>query len=283
MLKVYQPRNPFQAAIEAIAIGLALGLIDVHSSTGDAFDPITAYFITGFALGLRHSWKARQAWIPLGGCFYLAHRVAIASGYKPPYVERNAAEAVKSLYVLWPAGFGLIVGIVVQLVVTGFLRHQVDSRTWGKTRWDCHRGRPTATRSGSRTRCCTRSCRDHHRATAVFSSEGRVFDGRRPFTRLTLGVRALLVMNDHFFGFGTIYSERYSERRFNALRVGMTRGEVEMIIGPPLGKVPWNELSGPVTTRCGITPISTMRPPITGGGGLLRQGQTRGYCQRLLD
>jgi hypothetical protein len=54
----------------------------------------------------------------------------------------------------------------------------------------------------------------------------------------------VLLHTDHFFGFGTIYSERYSENRFNTLRVGMTRGEVEAIVEPPLRKIPWNQLSG---------------------------------------
>jgi hypothetical protein len=45
---------------------------------------------------------------------------------------------------------------------------------------------------------------------------------------------------DPFTGLGTVYSERYSEARFNGLRPGMTAGDVEAIMGPPLKKVAWN-------------------------------------------
>jgi hypothetical protein len=53
----------------------------------------------------------------------------------------------------------------------------------------------------------------------------------------------LLLKNDLFFGFGTIYSARYSESRFKTLRAGMSRDEVEAIVGPPLRKVPWDVLT----------------------------------------
>jgi len=53
------------------------------------------------------------------------------------------------------------------------------------------------------------------------------------------------LMSDPFLGFGTLYSERYSESRFNSLRVRMGLGEVERIAGPPLRKIPGNQHTGP--------------------------------------
>ncbi len=51
----------------------------------------------------------------------------------------------------------------------------------------------------------------------------------------------LLLMTDPFFGFCTFYSAGFSESRFRTLHVGMTGGEVEAIVGPPLRKVLWNQ------------------------------------------
>jgi hypothetical protein len=53
-----------------------------------------------------------------------------------------------------------------------------------------------------------------------------------------------LLFSEPFFGFSTFYSDHYSESAFNSLCVGMTHGEVEAIVGRPLGKVPWNQASG---------------------------------------
>jgi hypothetical protein len=52
--------------------------------------------------------------------------------------------------------------------------------------------------------------------------------------------RALCTV-DPFFGLCTVYSEGYSESRFRALRAGMSREEVERVVGQPLGKIPWNQ------------------------------------------
>jgi hypothetical protein len=79
-------RRRLHAAIEGTLIGLSLGLIDVHPRPGDWFDATSAYIIAGFVLGVRHAERAWPAWIPLASCFYLIHRAAIASGYRPPYV-----------------------------------------------------------------------------------------------------------------------------------------------------------------------------------------------------
>ena len=74
-----------------------------------------------------------------------------------------------------------------------------------------------------------------------------------PFVRLVL-------QNDALFGFGTTYSERYSEGRFNALRVGMTTDEVQAIIGPPLFKAPRNQSVGTQTEE---TWFYSYRPDVT--------------------
>jgi hypothetical protein len=66
MLSILRPRLGIQAAIEAIAIGLLLGLIDAHSTSDDWFNAIVAYPAAGFALGLRHGRRAWQAWVPMG-------------------------------------------------------------------------------------------------------------------------------------------------------------------------------------------------------------------------
>jgi len=117
VLTILRPKLRFQAAIEGIAIGATLGLIDVHSTDGDWFDAKFAYLLAGFVLGLRHAGRAWQAWIPLGLCFYLIHRVAIAYGYRPPYVEADADSALVSFLVLWPAGLGLALGVFVRFAI----------------------------------------------------------------------------------------------------------------------------------------------------------------------
>jgi outer membrane protein assembly factor BamE (lipoprotein component of BamABCDE complex) len=40
---------------------------------------------------------------------------------------------------------------------------------------------------------------------------------------------------------GTVYSKGYSERLFRQIRVGMTRSEVEKLMGPPLEKNRWGD------------------------------------------
>jgi hypothetical protein len=57
---------------------------------------------------------------------------------------------------------------------------------------------------------------------------------------LGISLYLLHLFLDFEFGGGTLYSERYSESRFNSLRVGMARQEVEAIMGQPLRKVPWS-------------------------------------------
>jgi hypothetical protein len=224
----------FLAAIEGTVIGLAIGLIDIHSANGDWFQPELAYLIAGFGLGLRHGARSWQAWCPLGWCFYLMHRVAIARGYQPPYVEADANRAIVSLFVLWPAGLGLVGGAFVRWVISRLLP-PLRSISGGTNHDPARAGNRDVTRPADPDRAPSRP-------PAVIATE------RMPRRRLT--VRGLMVIialigvhvatlrallfSDHFFGFGTIYSEGYSEGRFRALRPGMSRGEVESIIGRPL-------------------------------------------------
>ena len=49
---------------------------------------------------------------------------------------------------------------------------------------------------------------------------------------------AAFVVRQMFFA-STVYSVGYDENRFQQVRVGMTSGEVEALMGPPLKKVPW--------------------------------------------
>src|SRR3954467_4342850 len=90
-------KSRFLAAIEGALIGLTLGLTDIHSTNGDSFNSDVACLIASLVLGLRHGGRSWQAWSPLGWCFYLVHRAAIACGYRPPYVEADADAAISSL------------------------------------------------------------------------------------------------------------------------------------------------------------------------------------------
>jgi hypothetical protein len=244
-LRVAVTQNRFQAAIEGTVIGLSLGLIDVHSTDSDSFNAMFAYLIAGLVLGLRHGGRSWQAWLPLGWCFYLMHRAAIAYGYRPPYVEADADSALLSLYVLWPGGLGLALGVLVRFTISGF--------AWAI------RFAPTEEnqdRSGPGNREITQPAdigRTPAQRSAATSTE------RLPRQRLTVRkfmtivsliaihlatLRALLI-REPVFGYSTFYSAGYSESRFLTLRVGMSGEEVEAIVGQPLRKVPWNQDMGP--------------------------------------
>jgi hypothetical protein len=221
------------AAVEGAAIGLAIGLIDVHSTNENWFNISLAVLATAAAIGLRHGGRSWQAWSPLGWCFYLMHRAAIARGYRPPYVEEDANRAILSLCVLGPAGLGLALGAFIRIPISRLLR----SLGW--------------------TNGETNSLVD---PVGAFSPRPDLPAAeRRPRRRLTVGgwmiaialfglhlaaLRALLIQ-EPFLGLGTIYSGRYSEARFTTLRIGMSRGEVEAIMGRPLRVVAWNQHMGP--------------------------------------
>jgi hypothetical protein len=226
-------RSRYLAAIEGTVIGLLLGLIDVHSQSGDWFEATFAYLVASFVLGLSHGGRSWQAWAPLGWSFYLMHRGAIACGYRPPYVEADANTALHSLYVLAPAGLGLVLGMIVRYVFTEL--RQAARPTRGETGQDPANTRnvetpqPVATSSPPRPR---------RRLTVAQMMVAVAWIGIHLAT-----LRALLIL-DPFFGFSTFYAEQYSESRFRTIRVGMTPGEVEAIIGRPLGKDPLDSSSG---------------------------------------
>ena len=219
-------RSPFGTAVEGAATGLALGLIDIHSRSGDWFDPGLAGLAAGFVLALRHGRRSWQAWGPLGWCFYLMHRVAIAGGYRPPYVEKDAATALMSLAILWPTGMGLALGGLVRLVGAG-LRATARSA----------QGEADSTRPAPEGRARARAPR---RPLTVGSLMVIV-----ALIGVQLAALRALITTDHVFGFGTIYSEHYSEGRFRTLRVGMTPAEVDAIIGRPLRSDIWNSSGVP--------------------------------------
>ena len=85
-------------------------------------DTSLAVLAAAVAIGLRHGGRSWQAWSPLGWCFYLMHRAAIARGYRPPYVEEDVNWAILSLYVLWPAGLGLALGTFIRFPISRLLR-----------------------------------------------------------------------------------------------------------------------------------------------------------------
>jgi hypothetical protein len=57
------------------------------------------------------------------------------------------------------------------------------------------------------------------------------------------GLRVIL-LNAPIGGLGTVYSEKYDETRFERLRAGMTKEEINEAMGQPLKKVPWNQHMG---------------------------------------
>ena len=239
-------RSHYKPAIEGTAIGLTFGLIDVHSKDGDWFNALLAYLLAGFVLGIIHAGRAWQAWPPLGWSFYLMHRAAIAYGYRPPYVEENGAAALVSLFVLWPAGFGLGIGASLRFVFSTLDR--VTARAHP----------PTSTNDGAaagKGRLTGRQMDVHHVPlqvpTTTRSEAAR--PRRSTVARMMVIVAVLsvhlatmraLVFSEPFFGWSTFYSDQYSESAFNSLRVGMTHGEVEAIAGRPLRKAPSNQASG---------------------------------------
>jgi hypothetical protein len=239
-LTVAHRKSRFMAAIEGTALGVAIGLIDVHSSNADWFDAYLVLLVACFVLGLRHGWRSWQAWGPIGWCFYLMHRAAISSGYRPPFVEEDVDKAIMALYVLVPAGVGLAAG--------AFVRFVIANARWAARFTKCRPVRNGVTNGINDTRLFSES--DHSPPR-----RGHTADDQQVRHRLTVGhamvvvamiavdlaaLRALL-LHDQFFGFGTVYSERYSEGSFSRLQKGMTRAEVEALVGRPLRIVPWNQ------------------------------------------
>jgi hypothetical protein len=224
VLRFLRPRVAFQAAIEAAVIGLLLGLVDVHSTNQDGFNSHVAYLTAATVLGLRYAARAWQAWVPLSSSLYLVHLAAIGWGYQPPYVEEDANFAGGTLIMVFPVSFGLAVGACI---------HSVVSRL---ARASGHRlGGADPDRASSRYPALPLTKPPKRRRLTVGGLMGLI-----AVLCIHLAFVRTLLRNDPFFGYGTIYSEQFSEIRFSQVRVGMTPGEVEAIMGRPLEKVAWN-------------------------------------------
>jgi hypothetical protein len=249
VLTILRTRFGFQAAIEGTAIGLTLGLIDAHSTYGDWFLTLFAYWLAGFVLGLRHAGRPWQAWVPLGLSLYFVHLAAIACGYRPPYVEEDAEKAIACVLAVWPAGLGLAGGALgrvgnsksSQLARPGQGAASGDRPGMGEAGIAGHSypGRaPSGLPGATSTERTSRQRLTVWRLMVIVAVVG-----------IHLAFLRLILMSDPFFGFGTVYSERFSEGRFNTIRVGMTGEEVEALVGPPLGKVPWSSPPNPQDTE----------------------------------
>jgi hypothetical protein len=146
------------------------------------------------------------------------HRLAIAHGYRPPYVEEDARSALLSFVILWPALFGLGLGMLVRIGITALVR--ASRKTQAEPATDL----PTDA-------VC--------RAPFTVSQLMLII----AFICINLAAARMLLESDCFFGFGTVYAPGYSESRFHRIRVGMTPAEVEMIMGEPLQKGDWGCLT----------------------------------------
>lgn len=240
-------RSRFLAAIEAAAIGTVLGLIDIHTDGEYWFNGMFACLVAGLVLALRHGGRSWQAWSPLVWCFYLMHRAAIAAGYRPPYVEPDADRALFTFYLLIPVTLGLAVGALVRLPIVRLAQlywyapeeadrepsepGAAEPETTQPAEPDRPPPRPAATRPAGRM--------PRRRLTVAQAMVVVALIG------LHLAAMRALLFHEPFFGFNTIYSEQYDEGRFLSLRVGMTRAEVQAILGRPLRIAPWNGNTGP--------------------------------------
>jgi hypothetical protein len=98
-----------------------MGLVEIQIA-GHVPEVMLAYLGLAFVLGIRHGSWAWLAWPPLGVCLYLVHLVAITHGYKQPYVEANADEAIACLVVLLPSGLGIGIGAALRWVFKSLVR-----------------------------------------------------------------------------------------------------------------------------------------------------------------
>jgi hypothetical protein len=231
-------------AVQGTIVGLTFGLIDIHSKEGDWFNSLVAYLIAGLAVGLLNAGRAWQAWPPLGWCFYLMHRAAIAYGYRPPYVEEDATAAVVSLVVLWPAAIGLAVGAFLRFVFStrdGTTGREHPPASDDRSAAECSQAAevPAAAGATSQRPPVNRTEPVRPRRWTVASMLVTV-----AWAGIYLATTKALLVTDPFFGFSTFYSDRFSQRAFDSVRVGMSQREVENIVGKPLRKLPWNQEAG---------------------------------------
>jgi hypothetical protein len=188
----------------AIYEALAVGLllgIADSNHAGSGAFAPSAYFLGGALLGLRHAGRASPCWPVLGISLYAVHVIAIALGRKPPYVEENYRFAEQCLWILIPSGLGLIVGVSVRVAVAAF--------GW------VHR------RSGPPVGFLPKTTREVMITVAC------------------IGV-GLSGLNRVIFP-PTVYSAKYDEARFHAIREGMTTEQVISALGEPIEKIRWSQ------------------------------------------
>ncbi|WP_435006061.1 hypothetical protein P12x_003733 [Tundrisphaera lichenicola] len=175
-------------------VGLSVGLADVHYS-GDFNGTGYAYLLAGAVLGYRHAGRSWPCWLPLGLSLYVVHVAAIACGYERPFVEKDMLAARDTLPFALVAGIGIAIGASTRFLLAAF-------------GWFRRAGEDPV-------RLLPRSTKGTMVAVAEFG--------------ITLGLIRWIAIDS-----GTIYSEKYNEARFQQIRVGMTSGQVEALIGRPL-------------------------------------------------
>ena len=108
------PRSLLAAAGMGLALGTIIGVADIHHATGDYHEVEWAYFVSGLGLGAVSLWRCWAAWPPMAASLFVVHLIAIASGYRSPYVESSYLGAVFCLQpAAVPSAGGLFLGASV--------------------------------------------------------------------------------------------------------------------------------------------------------------------------
>ena len=155
-----------------------------------------AYAAAGILLGFRHAGRSMGCWLILGVSLYPIHLVAVALGREPPFLYITPRGGICNLILLAPSGLGVVSG--------------------ASARW-------CLDRLGVLRRGVNRPIRLLPRSTRGWmAAVGGIGIGMSGIVR---GLKA-----------ETIYAPGYDERRFAAVRVGMSNSEVQEILGPPLEK-----------------------------------------------
>jgi len=187
--------------VEAIAAGSLIGLVDIFLSESSGWS-LTAVFVAGVALGVRHAGRAWPCWAPLGVGLYAVHVVAIACGRRPPFVEASFQAARETLFLVFPAGIGLVLGTSVRFGVSAFGRFP--------------------RKNGPPVRLFPRSTRGALIAVAEIA--------------LTMGLIRWVALDST-----TIYAAGYNEGRFQQVVVGMNPAQVEAMLGRPIHQADWGD------------------------------------------
>jgi hypothetical protein len=198
------PAGRLRSVAEGALIGLLIGLLDI-SSDGNPAQTAGLYLLAGMGLGIRNAGRASYCWAPLGVSLYLVHLIAIACGQKPPFVESSFRQAAYALDCYAVAGLGLLVGVIGRVI-------SVNSFGFFRRA------------DGPPVRFLPVTVPDWLFLVFCFG--------------LGLGGHRLA------HGPKTVYAAGYDETKFQQLRIGMTRSQVEALAGPPLQKVP-DSVNGP--------------------------------------